>query len=47
LEWYRNETLPVIDYYRKRNNTIVFDIKGTDSIDGVHQQILNVLGLNS
>ncbi|PJC55966.1 hypothetical protein CO026_02865 [Candidatus Kaiserbacteria bacterium CG_4_9_14_0_2_um_filter_41_32] len=47
LDWYRNETLPVIEYYRKRPDTSVFDIDGTDSIDGVHNQILNALGLNS
>ena len=47
LDWYRNETLPVVEYYRTRPDTSVFDIDGTDSIDGVHNQILNVLGLNS
>ncbi|PIR98991.1 hypothetical protein COT87_01860, partial [Candidatus Collierbacteria bacterium CG10_big_fil_rev_8_21_14_0_10_44_9] len=47
LDWYRNETLPVVEYYRTRPDTAVFDIRGTDSIDGVHNQILNVLGLNS
>lgn len=47
LNWYRNETLPVIEYYCKRADTKVIDITGTDSIDGVHNQILNALGLNS
>jgi len=45
LAWYRNETLPVIDYYKKRENTVVIDVDGTDSIDGVHEQIVAALNL--
>lgn len=45
LKWYREETLPVLAYYRERANTIVHDIDGTDTIDGVHAQILSALGL--
>ncbi|OIP77599.1 MAG: hypothetical protein AUK16_01535 [Parcubacteria group bacterium CG2_30_44_11] len=45
LRWYRDETLPVIAYYRKRNNTNVHDIDGTLSIDGVHEAIKTALGL--
>ncbi len=45
LKWYREETLPVLAYYRERPNTTVHDIDGTDTIDGVHQQILNALNL--
>ena len=47
LAWYRDETLPVINYYRTRSDTNVIDIDGTDTIDGVHIQILNALGLTS
>lgn len=47
LTWYREETLPVVDYYKERAQTVVHDINGTDSIDGVHQQILTALGLAS
>lgn len=46
LRWYREETLPVVEYYRQRADTKVHDINGTDSIEGVHQQILTALALN-
>ncbi len=45
LAWYRNETLPVINYYKSRPDTNVFNIDGTDTIEGVHTQILNALKL--
>lgn len=45
LAWYRNETVPVIDYYRAHPGAKVIDIDGTDSIDGVHRQILQALKL--
>jgi adenylate kinase len=43
LRWYREETVPVLDYYRQRPNTKVHDLDGTDTIDGVHAQILRAL----
>lgn len=46
LRWYREDTLPVVDYYRTRADTIVNDIDGTESIEGVHNQILTALNLN-
>lgn len=46
LRWYREETLPVVEYYRARSDTVVHDIDGTASIDGVHQAILSSLHLN-
>ncbi len=46
LRWYREDTLPVLDYYRVRPDTIVHDIDGTDTVEGVHAQILNALNLN-
>lgn len=46
LRWYREDTLPVLDYYRARPDIIVHDIDGMDTIEGVHQQILNALKLN-
>lgn len=46
LKWYREDTLPVLDYYRVRPDTEVHDLDGTDSIEGVHQQILSALKLN-
>lgn len=45
LRWYREETLPVVDYYRVRPETVVHDINGTDTIDGVHEQIIKALRL--
>ncbi len=46
LRWYREDTLPVLDYYRVRPDTTVHDIDGTDTVEGVHSQILNALKLN-
>lgn len=45
LCWYREDTIPVLGHYRVRPNTVVHDLVGTDSIDGVHQQILTALGI--
>jgi adenylate kinase len=45
LRWYREETLPVISYYRTRSNATVHDIDGTLSIDGVHDAIKAALGV--
>jgi len=45
LRWYQEDTLPVLEYYRTRSNTKVHDLDGTQSIDGVHAQIMTVLGL--
>ena len=43
LRWYREDTLPVLDYYRVRPDTTVHDLDGTDTIEGVHQQIVKAL----
>jgi adenylate kinase len=45
LRWYREETLPVIEYYRNRPQTQVHDIDGTLSIDEVHNAIVAALAL--
>lgn len=45
LRWYREETLPVVEYYRTRPGTHVHDIDGTASIEDVHRAVLTVLGL--
>lgn len=45
LTWYREETLPVIAYYRNRPDTKVVDIDGTASIEEVHHAILEALNL--
>lgn len=43
LEWYREETLPVLAYYRERPHTKVIDVDGTGSIETVHQEVLTAL----
>ncbi|MFT7645080.1 MAG: adenylate kinase [Candidatus Paceibacteria bacterium] len=45
LGWYSEDTLPVLDFYRVRPDTIVHDIDGTKSINEVHKQILIALKL--
>ena len=45
LKWYREQTLPVVEYYRQRSNTKVHDINGQLSIAGVHDEILKALDL--
>lgn len=45
LRWYREDTLPVLDYYRVRPDTTVHDIDGTQSIDEVHAAIVEALTL--
>lgn len=47
LSWYREDTLPVLDYYRVRPDTVVHDIDGTASIEEVHQQVLQDLNLTA
>ena len=46
LRWYREETEPVIAYYRERDHTNVHDVDGTATIEEVHEQILKALGLS-
>ncbi len=46
LRWYREQTLPVVEYYRGRKDTKVHDIDGTATIDEVHAAILKSLQLN-
>jgi len=46
LRWYREDTLPLIEYYRKRDDTTVHDIDGTLSIEGVQQAILEALEIS-
>ena len=45
LRWYREDTLPVLEYYRQKENAIVHDINGSDTIEGVHENILLALKL--
>lgn len=43
LRWYREEVLPVIEYYRGRAGARVHDIDGTKSINEVHNAIIKAL----
>lgn len=45
LTWYREETLPVLAYYRERMHTTIIDCDGTQSIEAVHGQIIAALDL--
>ncbi len=40
LAWYRNDTIPVLAYYRERPDTVVVDCDGTKTIEEVHGEIL-------
>ena len=45
LRWYREDTLPVVEFYRQRPHTNVHDIDGTKGIEEVHEAILAALSL--
>lgn len=45
LRWYREDTLPVVEFYKTRPNTNVHNIDGTKDIEGVHLEILTALKL--
>ena len=45
LRWYREDTLPVLDYYRVRPETTVHDINGMVSIEEVHAAVVAALEL--
>ena len=46
LRIYRDDTLPLLEFYNQRDHTTVHDIDGTMDIDGVHQAICNTLNLS-
>lgn len=45
LAWYKEETLPVLEYYKGRPHTTLIDLDGTKSIEEVHEDILKALSL--
>jgi adenylate kinase len=45
LQWYREDTMPVLEFYRTRPDTHVHNIDGTASVDDVHTQILVALNI--
>ena len=46
LRIYKEDTLPLLEFYQKRENTTVHDIDGTLDIDGVHNAICDALNLS-
>lgn len=46
LRWYREDTMPVLAYYRERPQTVVHDIDGQQSVDDVQAAIISALGLS-
>lgn len=46
LRWYREDTLPVLEFYKTRPNTEVINIDGTKSIEEVHADIVTALKLS-
>lgn len=46
LRWYREDTLPVVEFYRTRPETTVHDLDGTLNIEEVHQAIKVALSLS-
>lgn len=46
LRWYREDTLPVVEYYRAKENSTVHDLDGTGTIAEVHAAVLNALNLS-
>lgn len=46
LAWYREETIPVLAYFKERAHTVVLDCDGTKSIGDVHTEILSLLSLS-
>ncbi len=45
LKWYREETLPVLAYYRERPHTTIIECDGTQAIEGVQHEIQKQLGI--
>lgn len=45
LAWHREETVPVLEYYRKRPSTTVVDLDGTQPIEAIHSAVLGCVGL--
>ena len=45
LRWYREDTLPVVEYFRKRADASVHDVDGTKTIEEVHGAVLAALKL--
>lgn len=47
LRWYREETQPLLDYYRVRANTQVITLDGTKTIEDIQQDMCNAIGIRA
>ncbi len=45
LRWSREETMPNVEWFRNNQNYTVVDINGEQSVEAIHQEILEKLGL--
>lgn len=45
LAWYTKETEPLLAYYKARPNTEVIDIDGTQTIEAIHEEIVQKLSI--
>ena len=45
LDWFDNEVIPVIDYYRSHKNHNFIEINGEQDIEKVHKDIISALDL--
>jgi adenylate kinase family enzyme len=46
LDWYDRDVLDVMDYFNEKKGYEFFDINGEQSVEGVHNDINDVLGLS-
>jgi adenylate kinase family enzyme len=46
LDWFDTDVAPVLDYYRSKKDYNFHEINGEQSIEKVHEDILNSLNLN-
>lgn len=45
LGWYKEEVIPTIEFFRNSPDYTIFDIKGEQSVEDVHKEIVNKLDL--
>jgi adenylate kinase family enzyme len=45
LEWYEEEVLPVVEYFKANSKYRFFDIDGEQKIEAVHSDIIRKLGI--
>jgi adenylate kinase len=45
LDWYEENVIPAVDYFRNKENYFFHDINGEQTVEEVHRDILNALGL--